>query len=91
VAIAVEEHLRKLQAKGEGVLNADQEKDGVCLTFNDVVAQAADFDIAFVRLASALLDDRRFKVPLMQALRPPMFLAHEHRLQVMRRLSESEA
>jgi hypothetical protein len=57
VAVAIEEHLRRLQADGVGKLVIDKSKDGTRLTFGNVTVCAENYDIALVRLAGALLDD----------------------------------
>jgi hypothetical protein len=69
VALAVEDHLRDMEADGYGELIVDIEDDGVALIFGTVHVRADNYDIALVRLAGALLNDRHVGSTFMERLR----------------------
>ena len=69
VAAAVEAHFREMAAKKLGQF-AVSEKDGkVSAAFGAITVLGETYDIALVRLASALLDDARLKDELLARLR----------------------
>jgi hypothetical protein len=53
----------------------NQEDGGVRVRFANASARAENYDIAFVRLARALLEDERYCVSLTTALREPISVA----------------
>ena len=76
VAVAVEKQLREMHADGYGELFVDEEKNGVRLTFGRVETRAENYDIAFVRLGVALLNDPQCGKTLTTRLRRTVKLAH---------------
>jgi hypothetical protein len=73
VAVLVEKELNELARTSDVKthLNPDGERD-VELRFDKVVVRGETRDIALLRLASALLQVERFKLPLTQALAPEL-------------------
>ena len=59
VAVAMEDHLRNLQADGHGDLRVERVENGVRLAFGNIEVRAENYDIALVRIGGALLDDGR--------------------------------
>ena len=72
VCLSIEALLRDLESDGKGPLERSDVKDAVCLTFGSLRVEAETYDIALVRLASAMTDDARYCEVLMGALRGPM-------------------
>ena len=55
VAAAVEQHLLEMQVKGYGELVWEWRQDAALLGFGGVWGRGATWDLAFIRLASALI------------------------------------
>jgi hypothetical protein len=73
VAVFVEKELRELARTSDVKTNLNPAKDrNVELRFDDVVVHGETRDIALLRLASALLEVERFKLPLTRALGPEL-------------------
>jgi hypothetical protein len=80
VAVFVERELDELAriAQVDADLKPDTERN-VELRFGEVVVKGETRDIALLRLASALLQVERFRLPLTQALSPELHReAHAH-------------
>ena len=69
VAAAIETNLRAMTADGYAPLAVHQDGDVLTLTYGSAVVRGETYDIALVRLASALLDDARVGESLMEGLR----------------------
>jgi hypothetical protein len=72
VAIAIENHLRTLEANEWCEFEVTEGGDGFHLRFGESTAHAEDYDIALIRLASVLLNASEFSGALMAALRRHM-------------------
>jgi hypothetical protein len=90
VAVAIERHLRKLEAEKKAELKVEEKTEDVCLSFCGIVTHAPDFDIALIRLAGVLLDDRRFCEGVIKALRAPMVIAEARRLNALQRHNSTD-
>jgi hypothetical protein len=75
VAVAIEAHLRDLEESGEDKFNCSNAGRQIDLSFGPWRACGEQYDIALVRLASAMLDDPRFGPGLMEILEGPMLAA----------------
>jgi hypothetical protein len=75
IAVSIEGFLHREAARGHGQLKMNQEDDGVRVRFANATARGENYDIAFVRLARALLEDDRYSVALTAALREPISVA----------------
>jgi hypothetical protein len=75
VSTSIESLLNDLQAQGQGILTRAELGDCVRVSFGDIHAQAMNYDIALVRLASAMIDDTRYNRVLMDTLRDQI---HSH-------------
>src|SRR6266540_137924 len=69
VAVSIEDYLHHEATLGHGRLRLRDETEGVVVSFGEVTARAETYDIALVRIARSLLEDDRFKEPLMERLR----------------------
>jgi hypothetical protein len=72
VAVSIEAYLRDLDANGGDSFNWRNVGRQIELSFGTWTARAEQYDIALVRLASAMLDDLRFGPGLMEILEGPM-------------------
>jgi len=75
IAVSVEAFLLREAAEGRGELEIKTDGDEFCVSFGSAKVRAEDCDIAFVRLARALLDDQAFSKSLTRALRAPVACA----------------
>jgi hypothetical protein len=60
VAVAVEKHLRNMEAAGHGKFTISQEGNEIDLAFGRIKVRGETYDVALLRLASALLDSVDF-------------------------------
>lgn len=60
VAAAVEGHLRSMEEAGHGEFSIECEDGQVLLTFGRIQVRGETYDVALLRLASALLDSEDF-------------------------------
>ena len=60
VAASVEGHLRSMEEAGHGEFSIECEKGEVVLSFGGIQARGENYDVALLRLASALLDSVDF-------------------------------
>ena len=60
VAAAVAEHLQHMEAAGHGEFSIGREGDQFVLAFDQVEVRAKSYDVALLRLASAMLDSLEF-------------------------------
>ena len=72
VCESIESLLSDLQAQGKGSFVRTEKEGRVRLAFGDIHAEAETDEIALVRLASAMMDDRRYMLAVMEALRGQM-------------------
>lgn len=56
VAAAVEGHLRSMEEAGQGEFTMDREGEEIVLAFGEMTVRGETYDVALLRLASALLD-----------------------------------
>lgn len=72
VSKSIEALLRELEADGHGEFQVTDKEGVVCLGFGDLRVEAQTFDIALVRLASAMIDDPRYCTRICDLLRGPL-------------------
>jgi hypothetical protein len=72
VAIAIEGLLFEMQNDGIASIRKSSEGDSIVLRFGALRSEGKTLDIALVRLASAMMDDRQYAKLLMEALHEPM-------------------
>ena len=72
IALAIEGHLREIEALGSSEMRAETRKAGAWVAFGRHEASGETYDIALVRLAGMLLELPEFKKGLILALRAPI-------------------
>ena len=72
IALAIEGHLREIEALGSSEMRAETRKAGAWVAFGRHEASGETYDIALVRLAGILLELPEFKKGLILALRAPI-------------------
>jgi hypothetical protein len=68
----IESLLNDLQARGEGSFIRTPKAGSIHLAFGGSQGEAETYDIALVRLASAMMDDAKYNRVVTAALRAPM-------------------
>jgi hypothetical protein len=76
VAVSIESFLLRETAEGRGRFEVTMDGNEYCVSFGSKKVRAENCDIAFVRLARALLDDKEFSKSLTRALRAPVASAN---------------
>ncbi|MDR3403710.1 MAG: hypothetical protein P4L99_14525 [Chthoniobacter sp.] len=69
IAVAAEEHLRKMETDGYGELTVEREGKWVMAAFGAVKVQAENYDIALVRLAGEMLSDPGLGMVFLERMR----------------------
>lgn len=87
VAAAVEEHLRNMEDAGHGEFSVNHDRDEVVLVFRDIEVRGETYDIALLRLASAVLDSADLCFVFLACMRdpsrnPPAVMWHKNLLEI---------
>ena len=80
VAIAVESHVRNMDADGYGTFSIRKDDERVVIGFGSVEVHGENSDVALIRLARALLDHADLAATFLQRMRDPALNPPEMRL-----------
>jgi hypothetical protein len=69
VALAIESHVRDMEAQGYGAFSIRKEVDEVVAGFGPIEVRGENCDVALLRLAGAVLDHPDFSEPFLTRIR----------------------